>query len=81
MAEAFFGRMMVYQDLFRLGDTDKMSETLHRNLYREKDVSPDILNYMSIYVFNEHKNVTGQSIDDIMSGVINFTEPEGLTNV
>ena len=81
MAEAFFGRMMVYQDLFRLGDTDKMSKTLHRNLYREKDVSPDILNYMSIYVFNEHKNVTGQSIDDIMSGVINFTEPEGLTNV
>lgn len=77
MAEAFYGRMMVYQDLFRTIDEEKMSEALLRNLYRGKEVKEDVIKKMAAYVYQQHKNVINQNIDDILLGEIAFIKPNG----
>ena len=68
MAEAFYGRMMVYQDLFHSKDVQKMSEALIRNLYREREIAEDTVLQMSRYVFEQRENIKHQNIENIMSG-------------
>ena len=80
MAEAFYGRMTVYQAAFKEGDTDLISEALLRNLYRGKVIDKNILSDMSAYVRKQHKNIASQPISEIMHGEIEFSLPDGGAN-
>ena len=53
MAEAFYGRMSIYKQLFNTFDLKKMAEALHRNLYRDKTVNDEKLNQMSKYAYDQ----------------------------
>lgn len=77
MAEAFYGRMKVYQVAFEKGDTDAISEALLRNLYRGRTLDKGILSNMSAYVQQQHEKIGNQSISEIMSGKVEFNLPEG----
>lgn len=75
MAEAFYGRMMVYQDLFKSRDTKNMSEALKRNLYRGEEVDQAILDDMISYSFGQSDHTRKQSLEKVVSGEINFLAP------
>jgi len=75
MAEAFYGRMGVYKQLFNSFDLKKMAEALDRNLYREKTVNDETLNQMLQYVYDQKKYINEQSIENIISGKIDFINP------
>ncbi len=76
MAEAFYGRMMTYQNALESEDMAQMSDALKRNLYREKNVEDKILNGMLKYVFDQWRGITSQDIESIISGKIIFMKPE-----
>jgi len=75
MAEAFYGRMSVYKQLFSIFDLKKMSKALHRNLYREKTINHEKLIQMSHYVYDQKHHINEQSIENVISGKIDFIEP------
>lgn len=77
MAEAFYGRMMVYQEIFNKRDTANMKEALKRNLYREKDIDASILTQMSSYMFEQYEYTHSQSIEKVLNGEIDFILPRG----
>lgn len=75
MAEAFYGRMVAYQDLFKGKDLAEMSDTLRRNLYREKTIDEEILKKMVSYVYEQHELINKQDIETILDGHIVFQVP------
>jgi len=79
MAEAFYGRMKVYQALFENKNYDKMAETLQRNLYRGAEIDAKILSQMSEYVFYQSDHIVNQAIEIILKGNITFLAPDGET--
>jgi cytochrome b pre-mRNA-processing protein 3 len=76
MAEAFYGRMMVYQNLLNKQDIEGMSNALKRNLYREKDIEKNVIGAMASYIFMQHENTHSQAIEKILCGEIVFLIPE-----
>lgn len=80
MAEAFYGRMMVYQGLFGSKDLHEMTSALQRNLYREKDVAPEILTAMTQYVYDQNGQIENQDMANIMTGDVSFFVPTGIQN-
>ena len=75
MAEAFYGRMMAYQNNLITGNEQEMLETLKRNLYRNKMVDEDVLQLMTAYVFEQYNYVNVQEINSILEGQIEFQAP------
>ncbi|MDG1995043.1 MAG: ubiquinol-cytochrome C chaperone family protein [Emcibacteraceae bacterium] len=77
MAEAFYGRMMVYQELLSKNNVVEMTEAIKRNLYRGKDIDESTVEEMTSYMFVQYENTKEQDIDKIMSGEIVFSVPNG----
>ncbi|MBT5187724.1 MAG: hypothetical protein HOH19_12460 [Kordiimonadaceae bacterium] len=77
MAEAFYGRMKVYQALFENKSYDKMAETLKRNLYRGAEIENKILSGMTKYVYYQCDKIINQPIEQILKGNITFLSPDG----
>ena len=75
MAEAFYGRMIAYQNLFSSENKDEMSNTLKRNLYREKTINEDILKKMVSYIYQQYELIIKQDIEKILDGHIEFKLP------
>ena len=75
MAEAFYGRMVVYQDLFKSHDIEGMSDALSRNLYRGEDVDQGIIDQMVSYSFNQLDYIKKQSLEMLISGEVDFLSP------
>lgn len=75
MAEAFYGRMIAYQNLFSNENKDEMSNTLKRNLYREKTINEDILKKMVSYIYQQYELIIKQDIEKILDGHIEFKLP------
>lgn len=80
MAEAFYGRMMVYQDLFDVKDEQRMCDALQRNLYREREVSQEMLAAMTKYVYDQFELIESQNMEKFMTGDVNFLPPTGVHN-
>lgn len=76
MAEAFFGRMATYQKLFNKYDIENMSLALKRNLYRGKDIDNAIMTKFAKYVYLQITHLKTQSVQDIMTGKIDFLLPD-----
>lgn len=81
MAEAFYGRMMVYQDLFKSRDIKGMSEALGRNLYRGEGIDQGIIDHMVFYSFSQLDHIKKQSLEKVVSGEINFLAPGKIAHV
>ena len=75
MAEAFYGRMIAYQNLFSSENKYEMSNTLKRNLYREKTINEDILKKMVSYIYQQYELIIKQDIEKILDGHIEFKLP------
>ncbi len=75
MAEAFYGSMMAYQSAMQEEDASKMSDVLHRNLYRERDIEEELLTKMSQYVSDQWDHFKTQTMDDVMDGHLSFIQP------
>lgn len=80
MAEAFYGRMIAYQNLFEVRDYQKMSDALLRNLYRERKVDQKTLKFMAKYVYDQYDFVKNKNMENIMLGKLSFLKPTGTHN-
>ncbi|MCP5382185.1 MAG: hypothetical protein H6912_07420 [Kordiimonadaceae bacterium] len=80
MAEAFYGRVKTYQELFSSENVEEMSEAIKRNVYRGCDVDKKILKYLSTYIFKIRRDVSDQPIKEIMKGNISFLKPLEIKN-
>ncbi|MDG1707637.1 MAG: ubiquinol-cytochrome C chaperone family protein [Emcibacteraceae bacterium] len=76
MAEAFYGRMMIYQELLSKNDETEMVEAIKRNLYRGKQIDENIVMGMVSYMFAQYENTKAQEIETIMNGDVVFLVPE-----
>lgn len=79
MAEAFYGRIKVYQEIIDKGSRQAMQEAIKRNLYRERAVDNEVVIKIVEYYFQQWDNVNQQRLSDVMSGDLIFIEPQGLT--
>lgn len=77
MAEAFYGRIKVYQEILDKNDKSKMREALERNLYRHRKVEAKVVENMVYYYFAQWINVAGQKIEDVVCGKLTFERPQG----
>ncbi len=74
MISAFYGRGKAYQKA--LGESDgALAATLGRNLYGNRQVSPEILQHMTSYVRRAAASLENQNLADIMNGKVTFAEP------
>ena len=55
-------------------DTE-MSDTLNRNLYREKTIETQVLKNMVSYVYEQYEFIMKQDIGAILEGKIEFQLP------
>jgi hypothetical protein len=53
----------------------EMSDTLNRNLYREKTIETQVLKNMVSYVYEQYEFIMKQDIGAILEGKIEFQLP------
>ncbi|MDV7338648.1 ubiquinol-cytochrome C chaperone family protein [Terasakiella sp. A23] len=76
MAEAFYGRITVYEDGLGAEDEDvQLKEALDRNLYRKTPVSDESLQVMAQYLRREAKNLEETDIAALLKGELTFGKP------
>ena len=75
MAEAFYGRVIAYEDGLAVTENDKLIEALDRNLYRKTPVKAESLATMAEYLRKESDHVMAQNHNDILLGHITFNSP------
>jgi len=67
--------MIAYQNLFSVKNDAEMSDTLNRNLYREKTIETQVLKNMVSYVYEQYEFIMKQDIGAILEGKIEFQLP------
>jgi cytochrome b pre-mRNA-processing protein 3 len=72
MAQAFYGRLTVYEQSFT--DPDKLAESLTRNLYRGTEKSPEIILAVIAYMQRTVTALSQQPAEAILSGRLNFLD-------
>lgn len=76
MAEAFYGRITVYEDGLNADDADQsLKEALDRNLYRKTKVEPESLNLMALYLRACVQSLETQDVSRLLAGQVDFPEP------
>ena len=76
MAEAFYGRMNIYQENLNRSDQDNMQKAILRNLYRQRNIPPAVLEKLADYYFTQGQYINNQTVSDIMLGNIAFVTPK-----
>lgn len=74
MAKAFYGRVAAYDEA--IGDADRLSQALLRNLYRGRAVSAETLAGVVRYVQAQASLLDQQEAAELLSGRVRFGEPE-----
>ena len=70
MTSAFYGRAEAYEKALEFGTgTQELEETLSRNLYRNKNISKDILEAMSKYVYETDEKFKTLQNEDLEQGL------------
>ena len=66
--KAFYGRIENYsKSLSRInefGDDTLLKETIQRNIYKDKQVNQECINFWSDYIINNIKNINGKTLDE-----------------
>ncbi len=78
MAEAFYGRIKKYQEHLKLHDRSKLQEAIHRNLYRERETSPGILDGITDYYLEQWQNINEYDLSGVLAGNVRFNLPTGI---
>lgn len=79
MAEAFYGRIKVYQEIIDKDSRQAMQEAIKRNLYRDREVDNEVVKKIVEYYFQQWDNVNQQRLSDVMKGELKFIEPQEFT--
>jgi cytochrome b pre-mRNA-processing protein 3 len=75
MAKAFYGRIAAYDEGL-MSDDSHLSEAILRNIFRGDDKERDHASLISRYLRGQADALDHQSIEAILSGVVQFTLPE-----
>lgn len=70
MAQAFYGRMKAYKDA--IGDETATAEALKRNVYREREVSPEVVASLAAYMGRNYHALKNQPLESIQKGVVRY---------
>jgi cytochrome b pre-mRNA-processing protein 3 len=74
MAEALYGRLDAYRTAFEK-DRSRMSETIARNVFRHRQVSPQSISALLGYFFLQSDFLKKQNDEHILDGIISFAPP------
>jgi len=72
MAEAFYGRITVYEEGLAEDDDENLIAALDRNLYRKNTVTPESLSKMARYLRQEAANLDNAEIAALLKGDVSF---------
>lgn len=75
MAKALFGRAEAYEGGLDADDAVALYAALKENLYRHAEAADGQISAMADYLRRAALHLSPQSVDDIVSGKINFTVP------
>lgn len=75
MAEAFYGRIKTYQGILDQNDKARMSEAIHRNLFRQREMPGMAVENVTDYYFRQWQNINEQDLSDIMMGNCKLIDP------
>jgi cytochrome b pre-mRNA-processing protein 3 len=70
MAQAFYGRMQMYEQNVR--SADAFRDSLKRNLYRGRDVDAAVLTRAGDYALRNIEHLKNQPLESIISGHVSF---------
>lgn len=73
MAEAFYGRVEIYEAALKAGGEAAFAEALKRNLYRGKDVSEPALAWSTEAILGFLADLEASSRNDLLSGRVRGT--------
>ncbi len=71
MAQAYYGRMSAYKEAVH--DETALAEALKRNVYRERDVPPQVIASLASYANRNERAIAGQPLEAILSGDVKFS--------
>lgn len=71
MAQAFYGRMKAYRDA--IGDETALAEALKRNVYRDRDIAPEIVASLAAYMGRNYLAFKAMPVAVLMHGGIQFS--------
>lgn len=72
MAEAFYGRITVYENGLAQNDDVDLKAALDRNLYRKTPVKDESLTQMARYLRREAHNLENTAIESLLKGDVSF---------
>ena len=70
MAQAFYGRVKSYRE--GMQNHAAMIEAVKRNIYRDRDVSPESLDYMASYIERNAQTLSALPFDAVMNGNFSY---------
>jgi len=78
MAEAFYGRITVYEEGLSTSDDDAaLKEALDRNLYRKTPVKDESLLAMAHYLRKQAEHFEKTDVNELIKGQVSFIAPPG----
>ncbi len=75
MAKAFYGRIDAYEKGLDDQHNSTLQAALSRNLYRQANPKPAMVNIMAEYVREQDKKLAMQNIDSLLVGSVYFSIP------
>tara|TARA_B100000686_G_scaffold326133_1_gene383653 strand:- start:1078 stop:1563 length:486 start_codon:yes stop_codon:yes gene_type:complete len=78
MAKAFYGRIAAYEKGLDDQDNAFLESALSRNLYRQTNPEPAVVNFMAEYVRGQEKELAMQKIDNLLNGSVHFSTPPSI---
>lgn len=75
MSNAYYGRVIAYDEALDGGEPGALDQALHRNLYRARAVSPDTLSAMADYVCAAGSRLAGFTDADMVAGSFAYGAP------
>ncbi len=66
--KAFYGRIENYSkslsQFTEFGDDKLLRETILRNIYKDKKINPECINFWSDYIIDNIRNINGKTLDE-----------------
>lgn len=76
MVEAFYGRVIAYEDALQSGGRDELKAAIKRNLYRDAATADDSLQPVCDYILAANDYLAETRIEDIAAGRFGFRAKE-----
>ncbi|POF28940.1 ubiquinol-cytochrome C chaperone family protein [Roseibium marinum] len=80
MGEAFYGRADVYNPAIDSGNVEELAAALGRNVYPDNP-EPIAQTRLAHYILESANRLGAQTVEDLMSGQINWADPEAFRDL